>query len=303
MKTRKKRGAGFWILMLFLGVLLGLTAYFITYPKKLAKVILPDFSKVEEVDGLIRNDSLHLNARGLFESQTPLPLIIDSLWYQFYVEDCVLYSQRKKVALNLVLGETDTVNIGIHVPFDRIRNISKYIKPMDSVMIGVQCEVAYKYFGQHIRLEFKKEGKIPRPVPPRIQLAGIEKKKISDWGKSIETEARLKVINDNKRLNVTVHELKYNIQIGDKIVGRGRYPNPVVLKPQTTIVVPIPVSLQVDKPLKTAWQLVFEKDKVPYTLRASGLVDFHGKKQPPIRVELETTGETDFSMKKGKNKN
>jgi LEA14-like dessication related protein len=296
MKTERKKRWWWRILLLLVVVLGGVALYFVIYPKKLAKVILPDFNKVEELNAMIRNDSLYLNARGVFQSETFLPLSVDSLQYNFFVEDCVLYENKKMVDLHLAPGESDTVNINIHLPFDRLRHVSRYIHDMDSVTIGTDCQVVYKYFGRHITVKFTKKGRILRPVPPRITLAGLEKKKIKHWGKQIDTSAKLKVVNGSKKLNLQITDLEYTIRLGDKVRGHGRYPAPIDLKPQSTMTVSIPVSLNVDQPLKTAYELLVAKNKVHYNLDASAMVDFHSKKRPDkIKVYFTAIGDTDFS--------
>lgn len=296
MRTKRKKRWWWRILLLLLLVLGGVAVYFVIYPKKLAKVILPDFNKVEELNAMIRNDSLYLNARGVFQSETFLPLNVDSLQYNFFVEDCVLYENKKLVDLHLSPGESDTVNVAIYVPFDRIRHVSKYIHEKDSVTIGTDCKVVYKYFGRHISVKFTKKGRILRPVPPKITLAGLEKKRIKHWGRRIDTWAKLKVVNESKKLNLEISDLKYAIRMGDKIRGHGRYAAPIDLKPQTTMIVSIPVSLSVSKPLKTAYKLLVAKDKVHYDLEASALVDFHSKKRPDkVKVYFTAIGDTDFS--------
>lgn len=297
MTIKKKRKFRLWWIIPL--AFTGLVLYYVLVPGKLPKLILPDFSKVEEVDVLISNDTINLNARGVFESESFLPLIVDSLYYQFFIEDSIIYERKKLIDINLVPGENDTVNIDIHVPFQRIRNISKHIQPRDSVLLGVTCQVVYKYFNRRFMLEFTKKGKILTPVPPRIKLLGIKKKKISDWGKNIETEARLLVINDSKKLNIDIKDLKYNIVVGDKIKGAGRYGSIVKLKPRSQQVITIPVSLDVNKPLKVVWQLLFDKDKVNYDLHATAMVNLNTKKgHPDIRVDMEVKGDTEFSMGK-----
>jgi LEA14-like dessication related protein len=102
----------------------------------------------------------------------------------------------------------------------------------------------------------------------------------------------VQVINKGENLDLDLSQLTYDVALGDDIIGSGTTAQVVKINPQSEITVILPLLLKVEKPLKTSLQVLFDNDKMNYTLHLRGLLST--KKIKEIPVDFTATGITEL---------
>ena len=141
----------------------------------------------------------------------------------------------------------------------------KRLRHADSTQAEASGYIVYETIFGRKRFDFDKVKKIAVPIPPRIEVVRVEKRDFSFKDKKLEALAVVKIINDSKSIDLEISDINYELSIEDQLHTSGKYLKIVRIKPQSSVTLEIPLSIDVYHPFKTLWLVKTNRDKLNYT--------------------------------------
>ncbi len=294
----KKRGFKKWIII---GILLviGGGAFIFFNPKKGLKLVLPDLDNISLVKANIKNDTAYLGINLLLENKSIFKLTLDTLFYKITLADSLLFKETKALHIRQKPGERSSVEMPLRIPIPKTMGTIRSLQDQDSTYVDIESYIVYNTLLGSQKISISKKIKIGVPVPPQLKLEDIEMDKLSLSDKTVEIIAKVKIINEGKILDLNIHKIHYALMFGDKLFSSdGTYDKSIMLKPVSETEVEIPITIKVNKIVKTVWKYItneklkyhivvtaeldennfYRKNNIPLEVRASGIAKLRKKK-------------------------
>ena len=199
----------------------------------------------------------------MVQNESFFDLNIDSISYNINLEGENILQETDPVNLKLKPEELDSVRLKIKLPVKKIKFISRQIKSNDSLNISAVFHIYYQYLNKPFKLTIRKKQTIESPTPPEIKITEIKRNKINKFGKEIISCL----------LPFPLEDVHYKISLGEHINGKGIIKNKLVVKPGESEQIIVPVTLKVEKPIRTAIDLFWNKEEVFYEVEIIGLLN------------------------------
>jgi LEA14-like dessication related protein len=289
------------ILVLLLGII-GYTVYYFVQRQKLLNFIVPEFSEITLIKVNLHSDTAFMEVNGIVINKAPYGMSIDSIVCELSLDGTKLVATSQYVGLRLESGESDSVQFAVNIPISHTRNKIQSLQNQDSA--GVVLEAAIVYSG--FKLPFVKSKKIEVPVPPQFKLIKTEKKELNLFKKEVEVDLFLGIINEGKNLSLDIHDLQYELTIGNDLTTKGKFGRDISLRPQTSQILKFPLDFKLKHPLKTIFKVMGDNDRVPFRLMLSGYLDVGKMKRIPTvifasgRLEIVNEQKKKAEKKKGR---
>jgi len=284
-----------WLLVLVLLTICITCIVLYLNPKKALKFVFPDLEQISLVKAKIKNDTAYLKVNAILQNKSFYTLNIDTLFYQVKLADTMIFTQTTALKLRQEKYQTDNVELPLKLPIKTIMRTIRSLQKQDSTEIESKVYVVYNTIVGRTRIPFTKVAKIRVPIPPQIKLEKMETKNFNLKKETIEATAHIKIINRGKLIDLDVHEIHYWLVLGNNLIhSQGVFQSPVVIRPQSTTDLTVPLLVHINKPFKVAWKVAVNKDRLPYKLKLLAKLDennLYNKDDVPIELEAEGTME------------
>jgi LEA14-like dessication related protein len=278
------------ILIIFVSLLLvaiTLAAYFYIFPKKAQNILIPDVDQVSQIKIRVDGDTARMNIVLRLENKGLFKMNIDSLIYHVRFDTATLLAGWQDLGVVLATGDADTFQVPVNLPFKRlIANIMK-VQHRDSVDIFTAVRIVYATVFGTRSLTHEKTSTIAVPIPPVFELEKLEY--VGHDKHKFYFNAHLKMVNRG-RIELNVYDLKYTMKSEDLFTASGIGPKFIKVSPHSVINEVLPVTVDVNKILKTVLKIVSNNDKVHYKLKINGYIQNKGLGEDRSEVEIKKEG-------------
>lgn len=111
------------------------------------------------------------------------------------------------------------------------------------------------------------------PVPTEIRINRIEIVKINIGDKTVDVKADVTIANNGKLLDLNSHRIKYHLALREDLgISDGGYNSPISVKPMSETRVEIPVTVNMNRLVKSAWKCI-TNDGLPYHIDVKAQLD------------------------------
>ena len=289
MKKSTKRAV---TIILILLVLIG--TYFYLNPKKALLIIFPDIKEIEKVHVRLLKDTALIDLDLTLQNKSILKLNIDSLSYKIKLDTSTILLRAQEIKLALNPGQKDNFKMPLAISFTRIRKQIQDLQGTDSMNLNIDLEIVYSTWFGRTTLPVQKDLRLAVPRPPEIKLVKMEY--VGREKKVFFVNAHVRISNYSK-IDLNLNRINYQMQVSDLFKVEDKYPKDLHIKPQSEENFIIPLKLEFDKLIKTAFLVLTDQDVVPYKLKVTGLVESKNKDVEPIPVEVEKEGKLELRKK------
>jgi len=286
-KGKAKKWAVAIIIILLIGT--GIIAIFFN-PKKGLRLVLPDLDDITLVNATIANDTAYVDIDMLLENKSVFKLNLDTLFYKIILADSLLFNQTQVLNIRQKAGDVNTFKLPLKIPVSKTMRTVKSLQNQDSTYIDIDSYIIYNTVFGNAKIPVSKRVKIKVPVPPEIKVNKLEIDKISVGDKTVDLMAAVIIVNKGELLDLNIHGISYHLVLGEDLVtSDGAYNKPISVKPLSETRVEIPVTVKVNRVVKTAWKYL-TNDEVPYHIDVKAQLDensFYHKSNIPVQAQAE----------------
>lgn len=268
MSTKKSNSHIFKLfILLFIFVISGVILFYVYNPNKAVKLIFPDINKISSINTLIKNDSAFTKVSIILQNKNPYKLVIDTVQFELQLNDTVIAHQT--IALNIKQSrfDLDTVKVPLDLSIKQVMSLIKNMHEQDSTTVNIKGFVVYQTFIGREKLNFNKNTKIEVPIPPQIKVLKVERNGYSFKDKTLKANATIQIINRGKNLDLKIDDIQYEMTVKNTLHSKGVISKRLIIKPQSSSIINIPISIKIYHPLKTAWLLKVKNERLDYSLK------------------------------------
>lgn len=286
-KTKAKK----WIIAVLVVILLGvgIIAMFFN-PKKGLKLVLPDLDDITLVNAAIENDTAYVGIGMVLENKSIFKLDLDTLFYRIMLADTMLFNSTQVLNIRQKSGDVNTFQLPLKIPVTKTMQTIKGLQNQDSTYIEIDSYIVYNTIFGSKKIPVSKRVRIKVPVPPEIRIDAVDIGRISVTDKTVDLKASVTVVNKGDLLDLNIHEVRYHLALGEDLVSSdGVYNKPISVKPLSETRVEIPVTVKVNRIVKTAWKYL-ANDEVPYYIHIKAQLDensFYHKSNIPVQAKAK----------------
>ena len=266
------------LLILFLGIG-GYFIYLFIQKQKMLNLLLPEVTEITLIKADIHQDTAFIEVNTIVVNKAPYEMNIDSVVCDLALGGTLLVSTSNYVGLRQESGEADSVTFSVKIPITHTKNKIQSLQGQDSTGISIQATIVYS----GLKIPFIKSKKIEVPVPPKFKVLKTNRK-VKLFKKDIQAQLFLGIVNEGKNLSLDLHDLQYEISIGDDLASKGKFPRDVSIRPQSSQVLKLPLKLKMKHPLATIFKIWGDKDRVTFHLMLSGYMDAGKMKRIPTVI-------------------
>lgn len=267
------------LLILFLGVG-GYFIYLFIQKQKMLNLLLPEVTEITLIKADIHQDTAFIEVNTIVVNKAPYEMNIDSIVCDLALGGTLLVSTSNYVGLRQESGEADSVTFSVKIPISHTRHKIQSLQGQDSTGISIQATIVYS----GLKVPFIKSKKIEVPVPPKFKVIKTQKKELKLFKKNVKVDLFLGIINEGKNLSLDIHDLRYELKVGDDLSSRGRFYKDISIKPETSQVLRFPLNLDMKHPLETIFKIWGDRDRVPFKMTLSGYLDAGKMKRIPTVI-------------------
>lgn len=282
------------ILRFTIGIILiaiiGIAAFFYLNPKKALHLVLPDFTGENFVQARIKNDTAYIHFKSYLTNVSPFTIYIDSVFYTILLDTVSIISERSRLNLSQKGGAVDTAIFEFKIPIKKLRHVIKNLQSQDSTFLSGQFELSCNTFFGNMDVSFSKKQKIRVPTPPDIKVVKVKRREINLRKNTVQVDVELQIINYSPSIEVHLANIGYAVQFGEQIAGKGHFENQIKVKPNASTFITLPLTIQINKPLRTIWNIYFNKAEDNYKVVLTATLS--NDKISKIPIEIEATGKT-----------
>lgn len=261
-------------------------AWFWLAPSKAVNFVLPDINELSYVNAKIESDTAHFEIIGVIENKAPYSIHIDSIDYEFELAGELLICEKQKVDVKQSSGEKDTVILAFRLPISKTRSLIQSLQTKDSTKITANIDVTYNTIFGNTSIHFSKDFDVKVPTPPEFKLNKVRAGELNLKQKHIDISLDVSIKNNSEKIELRLNDLNYNAKIGKNITGKGSCNELIIIQPQSTANITLPINVQVDQPFEVIWKVITDKDLMNYEIHLNGMLENDTIKPIPISVEI-----------------
>ncbi len=285
------------ILFILLALILGLGLFFYFAPFKAIDLVLPDLREVSQINAQLKGDSVSADIDFVFKNKSLFKVKIDTLYYKVSLHDTVIVEETVPIMLEQVRGQTDTVKLPINFSLKSFRALLNQLSEDDSTELKMETYIICHTIIGKVKIPFDKTQKIAVPVPPKIRVLEVSQKRYHLRDRNITAIVKIEIINKSKMLDLTLSNIKYKLVVKNNLSSEGTIQQSVKIEPGATKYLDIPVTIEMDRPLKTIIAVARDKDKFPYTLHMTCILR-ENMMEEGHEIPIDLTSEGMMELKK-----
>lgn len=280
-----------FLFLAVIGLIVGVILYFVFNPKKAVNLILPNLNEISYVHIDMKKDSALIKLFVLVQNKMPYKIVIDTIHFEIKLNDFTMSEETIPVQIDQGSFDKDTVELPINLSLKKIKKVIGDLKDQDSTYLDVNFYVVYNTFIGQEKFNYNKRIKIASPIPPKIKILKVEQKKYNFRHKTSDAIIKVEVINRGKYIDLELNNIEYDLRIKNTLFSKGIVKRTINVKPGSSIVVDIPVTIEYDNPFKTAWLIARDKDKSKYIVNIKSDIKIKNFENiNVIPVEIDATG-------------
>ena len=280
---------------LLIAGLLGVIVYYVLRPIDAFKLIFPKINEISNVHVDVRNDEVNAKIYAVVQNENPYPLVIDTFYYQLKLNDIELMERKVPLQLDQDQNEIDTVEIPLQFSIKQVKEVISKLDGKDSTDAETNGYIIYNTIIGQKKLSINKKIRIAVPVPPEIKILKLKLKTFRIGDKTAEVIMKIEIINKGKYIDMQLNGIRYNLKLEDTFSSEGYIDRLIKISPGSSQVLEIPASVIFDRPLRTAVEVVFNKDKVKYDVSLHTNVKINMfKKLNTFPMEVIASGTTEL---------
>jgi LEA14-like dessication related protein len=281
--------------LLFVLALGGVIAYYVYNPKKAISFVFPDLNNISYVNAVIKNDSAFIDISLVLQNKNPYKLNIDTIVFDLKLADTLVAKQTMSLNIKQSRFDEDTVKLPLNLKVRQMMRLIQSLQKQDSTTLEVSGYIVYETIFGRAKVALDKKLKIETPVPPKIKVLKVEREGFSLKDRIMKVNASIEIINKGKRLSLELSDVNYEMTVKETLHTKGTYAKTIVVKPQSTVVISIPMDIEIYHPLKTAMKIITNKDRMNYRLHLKFNVTEHvSEKSLTSPAEITATGELEL---------
>ncbi len=267
------------LLILFLGVG-GYLIYLFIQRQKMLNLLLPEVTEITLIKADIHQDTAYIDVNTIVVNKAPYEMNIDSIICDLALGGTLLVSTSNYVGLRQQSGESDSVTFSVKIPITHTRNKIRSLQGKDSTGLSISAVIVYS----GMKIPFIKSKKIEVPVPPKFKVIKTQKKELKLFKKNVKVDLFLRILNEGRNLSLDIHDLQYELKVGDDLSTKGKFYKDISIKPQSSQVLRFPLNLDMKHPLGTIFKIWGDRDRVPFKMTISGYLDAGKMKRIPTVI-------------------
>lgn len=269
-------------------LVLGSVLYF--YRVRLLKHYSPTVHKVGNMKMSIINDTTFVTAKIAVKNNIFLKINIDTIEYKVSLFDKVYINDETFVGLVLPGNGSDTMGFILKIPHTIIMNdLKKERKRADSASYSIDVSIKYSSIFGDSEFPFVKSSKLKIPQAPKIEVVDITYEKIR-----LKSLLAFIKITNHSPFTLILNNIRYFIDIPEMGNLKGNYSKNLEIKPRGTSYVTLKVKIEINNLVKTAFQILFNKDTYSYTLRMNANLESVYPFQETFEVDLVNYGKMEL---------
>lgn len=269
-------------------LVLGSVLYF--YRVRLLKHYSPTVHKVGNMKMSIINDTTFVTAKIAVKNNIFLKINIDTIKYKVSLFDKVYINDETFVGLVLPGNGSDTMGFILKIPHTIIMNdLKKERKRADSASYSIDVSIKYSSIFGDSEFPFVKSSKLKIPQAPKIEVVDITYEKIR-----LKSLLAFIKITNHSPFTLILNNIRYFIDIPEMGNLKGNYSKNLEIKPRGTSYVTLKVKIEINNLVKTAFQILFNKDTYSYTLRMNANLESVYPFQETFEVDLVNYGKMEL---------
>jgi|GEM_PF-2481175 len=284
------------LLILILGII-GYAVYFFIQRHRLMNLVLPEVKEITLIKADIHSDTAFVEVNMIVVNKAPYRMSIDSIICNLSLGGTKLVSVSQYIGLRQESGQSDSVQFSVNIPISHTKNKIMSLQNQDS--IGLQLEAMIVYSG--FMVPFAKSQKIEVPIPPKFRLVKTENLEVKLFKKRVTADFYLELINEGKNLSLDLHDIQYEMKIGDDFTTKGKY-HDLSVRPQSSQILKFPANVKMTHPGKTIMKIMRDEDRLPFRVMISGYLDIGKMKRIPVVIfgsgKMEIVNEVKKKAKK-----
>lgn len=254
------------------------------------KLVLPEFTGDNFVKVKVKNDTAYVSLKSYLNNTAPYKVIIDSISYSISLDATPIIVERKKLNLSQKSGAIDTAILQFKVPIKKLRSVISNLQSQDSTFIKGDFELMCTTIFGKVNIDFSKKKRINVPIPPEVKILKVRKKSIDILKGKASIAVDLNVINHSALIDLKLSAIEYHIQLGEQIMAKGTIDGDVIINPKSSTNITVPLQIDIDKPLRTLWEVFIDKEKEDYKVVLKAMLSNDNLSKIPL--EIEATGST-----------
>ncbi len=288
----KKRKPGLWLLFTVIVLTIATVVVFYLYnPGKALKLIFPELNEISYITTSIKNDSAFTKISVVLQNKNPYKLSIDTMDFELQLNDTIIAHQTIAMNIEQSRFDTDTIIVPLNLSIKQVMSLIANMQDKDSTTIHVKGYAVYQTFMGRKKIDFDKNTKIEVPIPPKVKVLRVEREGINIKEKMLKANAIIEIINGGKNLDLKITNIHYEMVVKNTLSSEGVITKQVNIKPQSSIFLTIPMEIKIDHPLKTAWLITIDKDRLNYSLHLTCTIKENvSKKSLSSEAEVNATG-------------
>lgn len=261
-------------------------AWFWLAPSKAVNFVLPDINELSYINAMIESDTAHFEIIGVIENKAPYSIHIDSIDYEFELAGELLICEHQKVDVKQSSGEKDTIVLAFRLPISKTRSLIQALQNRDSTKITANIDVTYNTVFGNTSIHLSKDFDVKVPTPPEFNLNKVKAGELNLKQKNIDIALDVSIKNNSEKIELCLQNLNYDATIGNNISGKGKIGRMIVIPPQSTENIVLPINVKIDKPFEVFWKVITDEDLMNYEINLRGMLVNDTIKPIPLSVTI-----------------
>jgi LEA14-like dessication related protein len=290
--TSKSKGKIIVIsIILILLAISSVIAFYIYHPSKAVSLVFPDLTNIVGVNTRIKNDSAHINISVVLQNKNPYKIDIDTIAFELLLSDTSLAKQTIPLNIKQQRFDSDTIKLPLDLYIKKVMGLIRGLQDQDSTTLQIRGFIVYQTIFGRTKIDFDQKKNIEVPVPPKIKVLKVERQGFTLKDKILKATATIEIINKGKNIDLELTHIHYDMTVEKTLHTAGVLEKTIVVKPQSSITIKVPIEVKLLHPLKTIWKIGTDNDQFNYSLRVTCSVKENmSKKQFTSPAEITATG-------------
>lgn len=267
--------------------LCGVGFYFFSNPKKALNIIIPESEKLNNIHVRFSRDTAYIDLQIYIKNKSLFKLDIDSIVYKVKLDTSTLLSKSEFLNEKLKRSESDTLNLIVALPYNRVSKKIKSLQNRDSVDIDIDLRLVYSTVFGETSLPYQKTIRIEVPKPPKFEIEKIDYLKREKRTGYFMAYVRM---HNYGKIELNISKLHYQMTATDFLKAEGDHPEEIRIKPRTDLLFKLPVKIEFKRVFKVISKIVTNNDEVDYTIKVTGLIQNDKLSQDKTPIEIEKSG-------------
>ncbi len=287
MKIRLKHIA---IVIISLLLIAGGAAYF--YRAQIVAHFIPRVEQIGDIRIMVKDDTAYVSLRLSITNKSFISIESDSIKYSVSLFNKTYLHSEKYIGVVLPAHGKDTVDFAFNIPYIAImKDLKAEKKNKDSASYAINIAVKYATPFSKSEIAVNKSAKLKIPQPPEIEIVAMHYEKIRL--KTIIADAKIKITNYSP-VRVVIKHIDYAINVSKQGMLKGKYAEPIVIKPHETTYISLPIEVRAKNLLKTAFDVLMNNDNYYYTLKLNAVLESEDPLKQSFHIDLTKNGKMEL---------